>query len=298
MTKPDSRQQSADQSFEKGNANAMGPKIEIDSEVTRCIRQHARAHSKTEVCGVLIGEDANGIVKIRASIEALNAAQAGTHVTFTQDAWEEIYRVKDELYAEERIVGWYHSHPGFGVFLSEHDMFIQQNFFSSPGQVAWVYDPHTDEEGCFGWVSEEVHRLSFLSIVDRNGDGVERTPKRLNSAISTPDEEDNESFVDAASRKPTATPRWIYWSRTFISHISALLVGFALAYLLFPRVLALMIDPATGEIIVRDGRELLPYLDQRIPLPGSLREPQPLSAPPPSTTGPAHVQPANPRSNQ
>ena len=137
---------------EKASASSIEPRIEIDSEVTQNIRQHARAHSKTEVCGVLIGEFEDGAIDIRASIEGVNPAQAGTHVTFTQDAWEAIYRVKDERYPNERIVGWYHSHPGFGVFLSDHDLFIQQNFFSSPGQVAWVYDPHTDEEGCFGWV--------------------------------------------------------------------------------------------------------------------------------------------------
>ena len=33
-------------------------------------------------------------VQVQASIEALNAAQAGTHVTFTQDAWEAIYKVR------------------------------------------------------------------------------------------------------------------------------------------------------------------------------------------------------------
>src|SRR5579871_2033700 len=109
MTKPSSKK------LEKANVTSIEPKVEIDSEVARRIRQHARAHSKTEVCGVLIGGDASGTIEIRASIEALNAAQAGTHVTFTQDAWEAIYRVKDELYPEERIVGWYHSHPGFGV---------------------------------------------------------------------------------------------------------------------------------------------------------------------------------------
>ena len=152
--------------------------FQIDNEVTRCIRQHARSHMKTEVCGVLIGEKRNGVVEVRASIEALNATQAGTHVTFTQDAWETIYKVKDEIYPDERIVGWYHSHPGFGVFLSEHDTFIHRNFFSSPDQVAWVYDPHTDEEGCFGWVDGDIHRISSFSIVDNNGDGVERTPKQ------------------------------------------------------------------------------------------------------------------------
>jgi proteasome lid subunit RPN8/RPN11 len=283
-------------------AIANEPKVEIDSDVSRCIRQHARAHSKTEVCGVLIGEDATGTIEIRASIEALNAAQAGTHVTFTQEAWEAIYRVKDDLYPEDRIVGWYHSHPGFGVFLSEHDMFIQQNFFSSPGQVAWVYDPHTDEEGCFGWVSGEVHRLSSLSVMDRNGDGVERTPKSLSTNHSVEDDLEDESFSGTAARRPKTTSPWIRRSRALLTHVSALLIGFALAYFLFPRVLALMIDPATGELIVRDGHALLPYLDQRIVSPQNVEEPKqtlpahpPPSAQQPSTTVPA--QPPSPRSN-
>ena len=304
MTNPDSRKQGVDVPFAETSMTTTEPKIEIDSEVTRCIRQHARSHSKTEVCGVLIGGCTDNTVEIRASIEALNATQAGTHVTFTQDAWEAIYRVKDELYPDERIVGWYHSHPGFGVFLSEHDMFIQQNFFSSPSQVAWVYDPHTDEEGCFGWVSGEVHRLSSLSIVDRNGDGVERTPKRLNSTLSASDDEENESLLETRSTARRTSSPWMRWTGAVLTHISALLIGFMLAYILFPRVLALMIDPATGELIVRDGHALLPYLDQHIPLPTTLEEPQhsmpasPSSSTPPSTTAPAPAQPTSPRSKQ
>jgi proteasome lid subunit RPN8/RPN11 len=286
----------------KAIAIAKEPKVEIDSEVSRRIRQHARAYSKTEVCGVLIGGDANGIIEIRASIEALNAAQAGTHVTFTQDAWEAIYRVKDERYPEDRIVGWYHSHPGFGVFLSEHDMFIQQNFFSSPGQVAWVYDPHSDEEGCFGWVSGEVHRLSCLSVMDRNGDGVERTPTHSNMSHPDPGDSEYESSFETPTRRRTATSPWIRRCRTLLTHVSALLIGFTLSYFLFPRVLALMIDPTTGELIVRDGRALLPYLDQRIALPPNVEGPKqslpahPLPSASPSSTTTVPAQPASPRS--
>ena len=133
--------------------------VAIDSEVVRTIRQHARSSSKTEVCGVLIGQDPDRRVQIAACIEGENADGAGAHVTFTQDTWEHIYAVKDKKYPDERIVGWYHSHPGFGIFLSEHDTFIHKNFFSSPGQIAWVYDPHSDEEGCFGWVNGQIERL-------------------------------------------------------------------------------------------------------------------------------------------
>jgi proteasome lid subunit RPN8/RPN11 len=218
---------------------SKGALFEIDNEVTRCIRQHARSHMTTEVCGVLIGDKQNGVVEIRASIEASNAAQAGTHVTFTQDAWETIYRVKDESYPEQRIIGWYHSHPGFGVFLSEHDMFIQRNFFSSPDQVAWVYDPHTDEEGCFGWVDGHIHRISTFSIVDNNGDGVERTPKEMETATA----EDRES-----KPRPAGAPAvWVRWSTTALKYLSAMLLGFAIAYFLFPRIYLVAINPLTGE---------------------------------------------------
>ncbi len=110
------------------------PTLSIDSEVVRQIRQHARSSNKIEICGVLIGQDRDGSIEVEASIEGMNAEEAGAHVTFTQDTWEHIYKVKDREYPQHRIVGWYHSHPGFGVFLSEHDTFIHKNFFSSPGK--------------------------------------------------------------------------------------------------------------------------------------------------------------------
>jgi proteasome lid subunit RPN8/RPN11 len=96
----------------KSKSVAGPPTLLVDSEVVRRIRQHARSCSKTEVCGVLIGQDREGVVEVEASITGLNAEEAGAHVTLTQDTWEHIYKVKDKEYPDHRIVGWYHSHPG------------------------------------------------------------------------------------------------------------------------------------------------------------------------------------------
>jgi proteasome lid subunit RPN8/RPN11 len=134
---------------QKSKSENSQPTLVIDGEVVRKVRQHARSSIKTEICGVLIGQDRPGRIEIQACIPGENAEEAGAHVTFTQGTWEHIYQVKDKEYPDARIVGWYHSHPGFGIFLSDHDAFIHQNFFASPGQVAWVFDPHSDEEGCF-----------------------------------------------------------------------------------------------------------------------------------------------------
>src|SRR5205823_14556508 len=49
------------------------------------------------------------------------------------------------------IVGWYHTHPDFGIFLSGHDLFIHQHFFNQPLQVAYVVDPIRQTRGFFQW---------------------------------------------------------------------------------------------------------------------------------------------------
>lgn len=44
-----------------------------------------------------------------------------------------------------RIVGWWHSHPDFGCFLSSTDLHTQEYFFPESYQVALVIDPIRDE---------------------------------------------------------------------------------------------------------------------------------------------------------
>jgi proteasome lid subunit RPN8/RPN11 len=150
--------------MKQAKAHSQALTVVMEAEVVRYIRQHARSSPKSEVCGVLIGREEGSTTRVDACIEGVNAAQGGAHVTFTQETWEHIYKVKDERYPDARIVGWYHSHPGFGVFLSDHDLFIQENFFSSPQQIAWVYDPHSDEEGCFGWHNGKIEKVDHVQL--------------------------------------------------------------------------------------------------------------------------------------
>ncbi len=80
---------------------------------------HAKESLEAEVCGVLVGElyqDQQGIwVSVEAAIRGASAKQGGAHVTYTQETWDKIYEVKDRDYPKLKILGWYHSHPGFGV---------------------------------------------------------------------------------------------------------------------------------------------------------------------------------------
>lgn len=202
------------------------PVVVMEAEVARKIRQHARTSMKAEVCGVLIGSTDHERMVVEACIAGNNAAQGGAHVTFTQDTWEHIYKIKDKEYPEQKIVGWYHSHPGFGVFLSEHDLFIQQNFFSNPQQVAWVYDPHTDEEGCFGWVGENIEKLSSIRV------GYSQNVEITTSGSS--DYEDEGSYPDPVVKvqgeRMGQEPVWVRWTSTALAYLAAIILGISAGY--------------------------------------------------------------------
>jgi proteasome lid subunit RPN8/RPN11 len=210
------------------------PVVVMEAEVARQIRQHARTSMKAEVCGVLIGSTEHERMTVEACIQGTNAAQGGAHVTFTQDTWEHIYKIKDKEYPDQKIVGWYHSHPGFGVFLSEHDLFIQQNFFSNPQQVAWVYDPHTDEEGCFGWVGDKIEKLTAIRVGYLQSLDVSASPSGSNDY-----EEDEDAGLDSrvkiGGNRASDEPAWVRWTTLGLGYLAAAVLGAALGFLIHQR---------------------------------------------------------------
>ena len=83
------------------------------------------------------------------------------------EAWRHINRIKDKHFPDHTLVGWYHTHPGFGVFLSEMDLFIQRHFFDQPFQVAVVIETKAREEGCFVWKRGEPSPLAQYWVGSR-----------------------------------------------------------------------------------------------------------------------------------
>src|SRR5437588_10112826 len=100
-------------------------RIRVQPGVRDAIYDHVYGDLEHEAGGVLVGHYAgeNDVTLVTGIIPALSAAGSRASLTFTHDAWEEIHRQLDRS-GGGQIVGWYHSHPGFGVFLSRHDIFI------------------------------------------------------------------------------------------------------------------------------------------------------------------------------
>ncbi len=125
-------------------------------EQMKKIEEHCFSETQIEVGGFLIGKIEDGKTTVTSAVPAKHTVGQSTQLTFTHDSWNAIYKYMEKRPADERLIGWYHSHPNFGVFLSEHDQFIQNNFFKSPGQITIVVDPIRGRRGWFHSVSGQI----------------------------------------------------------------------------------------------------------------------------------------------
>jgi len=134
--------------------------VMVAESVLEEVRRHGQQDTSREQGGILIGTVASSQDKIYVNVEAVIAASQTrakrTSVTFTHDSWAHINQVKDSDYPNQDIVGWYHTHPGFGIFLSDYDTFIHRNFFPAAWQIALVLDPLSGESGFFVWKDNEI----------------------------------------------------------------------------------------------------------------------------------------------
>ena len=136
--------------------------VALKPGVMHKIWTHAKAHLKQEVGGILVGnvyeEEGRFLVSVEKIVEAEHTLAGLTFVTFTDKAWLNILQQRNDD-PTMFVTGWYHSHPGFGIFLSMSDEFIHRSFFGDqPWYLALVVDPVSGEWGVFTWEKGEIKR--------------------------------------------------------------------------------------------------------------------------------------------
>ena len=171
-------------------------RISISDNAYKGMIRHAMEDQKIEICGILIGEvfkDSQGpYLEISDIIKGEYADNQAGQVMFTHETWEYINSVKDGNFRNKLIVGWYHTHPNFGIFLSDQDVFIHRNFFDKPWQVAFVFDPVQEEEGFFIWRKGVPQKTSHYWLEGREISeqvSVKKIEKLIAGKINTPTQE-------------------------------------------------------------------------------------------------------------
>ncbi len=152
-------------------------RVYIKQDTYRRIEEFAASDVTHELGSILLGYESTELDKqhvvISDFIEAKHTDATVSTLTFTHETWDYVHAEKERLFPDSRIVGWQHTHPNYGIFLSDYDLFIQKNYFDLPFHVAYVVDPIARTRGFFQWKNGSVQRLNGFYVFDEPGKRVD-----------------------------------------------------------------------------------------------------------------------------
>lgn len=177
------------------------PVVLIRREVLLEMYNHASKEKHHEVGGYLIGlpvkntETGTEATCIDKAVRAIYNSTP-THVTMHAESFREVELVRAQ--SNTILIGYYHSHPGLGIFLSGTDIKNFKDYHSEPYQIAVVVDTTkvinhclditTEWIGFFGWDRNSAPiRLPAQNIilVDNRLEGMSTKPVlRLENEIT------------------------------------------------------------------------------------------------------------------
>ena len=141
-------------------------KVHVSSLALLKMLKHGRAGVPMEVMGLMLGQFVDEYTINCVDVFAM--PQSGTGVSV--EAVDPVFQTKmldmlKQTGRPEMVVGWYHSHPGFGCWLSGVDMNTQSSFEALNARaVALVVDPIQSVKGkvvidCFRLINPQLMML-------------------------------------------------------------------------------------------------------------------------------------------
>ena len=125
-----------------------------------------------EAMGYLVGDYCRWKNKEYTIIEdAVTSDLETTSVSVHFQAFEKAFDHLDKIDFDYVIVGWYHSHPGHGCFMSQTDISTQKRMFNKPFHSAIVIDPINKEFKVYKMNGNVPEEKVFAIYKDLDGEG-------------------------------------------------------------------------------------------------------------------------------
>lgn len=148
-------------------------KVYIKQDVYKLLEKLSSSDTTKELGSIILGDYTHELGKthivISNYIEAKYTDASASTLTFTHETWDYVHKEHQKRFSDKKIIGWQHTHPNYGIFLSNYDLFIQENFFNMPFQIAYVIDPIQNIRGFFQWKNGKVEKLNGYYIYDDVG---------------------------------------------------------------------------------------------------------------------------------
>lgn len=129
--------------------------VYIVEDIYKQIWQHVLSSLQVECGGILVGypfktfDQSTTFVVVIGAIPQSSSNRGIAHFTVGPEEVAASRASMERTFPGLIAVGWYHSHPGHGVFLSGQDMVIVRSIYNSPWHLALVIDPQHREAAFF-----------------------------------------------------------------------------------------------------------------------------------------------------
>lgn len=204
-------------------------KIYVNKSVYKAIWEHANSEPRDEVGGALIGyyckaEETRFLVVTDVLNMPSEYFKSAAVLKFTTDFichLDDYMERVNVTYENLLRLGFYHTHPGYGVFLSGTDTKTFKGIFKNDWQIAMVVDPVNEDEGVFFWTEEGISKKNAFYVFEPKTDEFDMHEAISNSSLMVrhnkhilrllskkeeKDESGNEGIKDNENEKP-ATQR-------------------------------------------------------------------------------------------
>ena len=141
-------------------------KVQISSLALLKMLKHGRAGVPMEVMGLMLGQFVDDYTINCVDVFAMPQSGTGVSVEAVDPVFQTaMLEMLKQTGRPEMVVGWYHSHPGFGCWMSGVDINTQQSFEAlNQRAVAVVVDPVQSVKGkvvidCFRLINPQLMML-------------------------------------------------------------------------------------------------------------------------------------------
>lgn len=190
-----------------------GLRIYMEDYVHTYLYQYARSSVNGEKLAVLMGKtkvvDGQKTVFISGVVQARFTEKIKGVETITTQSWKYISEEMEKYFPDLKVVGWMHSRPSFGAFVTSRDEAYHKKVFNNDSSVFFVVDP-LDRMDRFYTMNEAGGSMrpvkGYFVYYDKNPQMQEYMLANSLIQPKTEDEEDDEedksinSHMDAAAK--------------------------------------------------------------------------------------------------
>lgn len=176
-----------------------GRKIYIEDYVITYLKRFAGEQVLNSRTAILLGhsERMDGVpylfIKSAIALKELEVTREG--IPFTDEVWAKIYETIKEYFADQDILGWFLSGPGYSLDLETQLTKTHVNYFGGVDKVLMVAEPLDSEEEFYAYENGKLTRQKGYYIFYERNEAMQRYMVETGDGESI---DEKEAFEDRA----------------------------------------------------------------------------------------------------